>query len=374
MGRKLLKLGIIVLFFVSFAWISRSILKIVATTAPDFKILWSFAKYFQEGKNLYLNPNVPIPNPYPPMTFLFYLPLTYLPYQYAQALFIFLIFASLVVTVLVSLKLILGHIPLWEFLITFSLVLFSFPAKYTLGMGQQNSLAFLFLLFSYYFWRKKIPIFSGIFLAFSFSFKPVLGFVLFFFIFQRAWKVLFFAFLSILAEVGLILLIGDLTFFGYWIKQSLFYLPLSGRDVYYNQGLTGFVSRLTGNIALIKNIVLISSLAFISTTFLTVKNKVDKNLSFSLFVISVPILDTLSWQHHFVWLIFPFVLLTTYAIRLKNAVILGLIGMAYLLVSWNFKNPSLYLSFPKILLLSNQFYGAVILWGINVYFLIKNNT
>lgn len=373
MGRKLLKLAVVVLFLFSFTWICRSILRIVATTAPDFRLLWSAAKYLQEGKNLYLNPNVPVANPYPPITSLVFLPFTYLPYEYAQSLFVFLIFASLVITVLISLKLILGHIPLWGFLIAFTLVFFSFPAKYLLGMGQQNSLAFLFLLFSY-FWRKKIPIYSGLFLTFAISFKPILGFFIFLFIIEGAWSVVFYAFLSILVELALTIWIGSPVLFVDWIKQLLVYIPLTGREAYYNQGFAGFISRLTENIAVIKNVVIPFSIALISATFLLTKRGINENLSFSLFAITLLLADTLSWQHHFVWLIFPFILLTTYALRLKNSVILGLTGIAYLLVSWNFKNPSLYLSFPKILLLSNQFYGAAILWGVNVYFLIKNNT
>lgn len=45
--------------------------------------------------------------------------------------------------------------------------------------------------------------------------------------------------------------------------------------------------------------------------------------------------------------------------------LLALLAISYILVSWNIKYDYLY---PKIIL-SNQFYGAVILWGINFYFL-----
>ena len=148
-------------------------------------------------------------------------------------------------------------------------------------------------------------------------------------------------------------------------------LNYSGREIYYNQGFMGFVSRITPDIplrSLTNNIFSVLVLAVISAFSLMRKNYF---LTFSLFVVSLVLLDSLSWQHHFVWLIFPFVLLSAYAAKLKSAAIGGLIGLAYLLVSWNFKNPSLYLSFPKILFLSNQFYGAAILWGINVYLLTK---
>jgi len=62
---------------------------------------------------------------------------------------------------------------------------------------------------------------------------------------------------------------------------------------------------------------------------------------------------------------FPFVVLFVNILKTKNAVLLGLLIPSYLLVSWNIENYTLY---PNIIL-SNQFYGALILWGLNFYFL-----
>lgn len=370
MGAKLLKILIAGIFVFSFIWISVSILKIVSSEAPDFRVLWTFANHLRAGENLYLNQDISIPNPYPPFTSLFYYPLTFLPYTKAQASFIFLIFASLVATVIVSLRLVTGKIPIWMFLSSCSLVFLSFPAKFTLGMGQQNSVAFLLLLFSYLFYRNKSPVLSGILLGLSVSFKPVLGFVVLFFVIEKAWMVISWAFVTFIAEAAFIFSITKLNLFGDWIKQTLLYLPLTGREVYYNQGFVGFISRITQKPLLIKNSLIFFSLSVMSGIIFAVRKAKDKNLVFSLFIISVLLLDTLSWQHHFVWLIFPFVTLAYHIGKSKNAVLSALIVAAYLLVGWNFKTP---MDYPAILL-SNQFYGAIILWGLNFYLLLKEKS
>lgn len=370
MGAKLLKLLIAGIFVFSFIWISISILKIVSSEAPDFRILWTFAKHLRGSENLYLNRDISIPNPYPPFTSLFYYPLTFLPYLKAQAVFIFLIFASLVVTIFVSLRLVMGKVPLWAFLVSCSLVFLSFPVKFSLGMGQQNSIAFLLLLFSYLFYRNKSPAISGIFLGLSISFKPVLGFVGLFFVIKKAWIVISWAFVTIIAEAALVFSIVRVNLFSDWIKQTLSYLPLAGREVYYNQGFTGFISRITQNALLIKNSLIVFSLSVISGIIFALRKVKDKNLIFSLLTVSLLLLDTLSWQHHFVWLIFPFIVLSHHIIKSKNAVLATLMIAAYLLVSWNFKTPT---NYPAILL-SNQFYGTIILWGLNVYLLRTKST
>lgn len=367
MSKLAVKALLFAAFFVSLIWITFSITKIISSEAPDFRILWSFATHLRHGQNLYLSPDISIPNPYPPFTFLFYLPLTHLPYLQAQAVFVFSIFVSLVTTALLSLKIVTNKVSLLGFTSTLTFIFLSFPAKFTLGMGQQNSIAYFLLLFSYYLWKKKSPLFSGILLASSVSLKPVLGFVALFFLTKKAWKTLFWTFAALLFETVSVFLISSTNLLTEWIKQTLTYISLTGRGVYYNQGFAGFISRLSSNTVVIKNSVLLFFFSILCTIFAASRKKKNSDLFFSLFTISLLLVDSLSWQHHFVWLIFPFIVLTYRIIKEKNLVLSGLITVAYLLVSWNFKTPS---SVPAILL-STQFYGAVILWGINIYFIFN---
>ncbi|HJY98542.1 MAG TPA: glycosyltransferase family 87 protein [Patescibacteria group bacterium] len=370
MGRNTIKALAFFLLVFSFAWIASGVLRTISSEAPDFRILWTFAGHLKQGQNLYLSPDISIPNPYPPFTFLFYLPLTFLPYAGAQAVFVFLIFASMVATVLLSFRLTVARIPFFGFVFALSLVFLSFPAKFSLGMGQQNPIAYFLLLASYYSWKKKSPLFSGILLTLAVSLKPVLGFVAIFFLIQKSWRTFFWALITVSVETAVVFGITRLNLLADWSRQTLSYLTLEGRGIYYNQGFAGFVSRLTQKMPLIKKAVVLFSLSILAAVFKAAGKKKDPNLVFSLLTISVLLIDTLSWQHHFVWLIFPFIVLANEAVKSKKTVLSGLLVAAYLLVGWNFKNPG---AFPLILL-SNQFYGAIILWGLNYYFLTRKVT
>lgn len=368
----MLKLAVVVLFLFSFAWICWSILKIVSTTAPDFSVFWMASKDFLARKNLYSNPDLVYQLLQPPITLVFYIPLSLIFYRYAQAIFILLSFASIVGTALISLKITFDKIPWHYFLLVLFLALTAFPTKYTLGMGQVNTISLFILLSGFYFYLRRSYKIAGILLGLSIISKPIFGFLLLFFLLEHERRVILYILGTLIGGFLLSILVSNIALYQYWIEKVFPpLLGMGGREVYYNQGISGFISRLTQN-PTIRGLatILISILVVGSSSFLAFK-KNNKQLLFSLFLISLLLVDSLSWQHHFVWLIFPFVVLCRYALTIKKIWLWILLGVAYLLVSWNFKNPSLYLGFPKILLLSNQFYGAVILWGINVYLLTK---
>jgi len=253
------------------------------------------------------------------------------------------------------------------------LTFLAFPTKFTLGMGQNNSIALLLLLVSYFLYKKNKTAASGIFLGMAIALKTLFGFFFLFFLLKREWKVIVYSLFSLAGLVLLAVLIGGSGLYGYYIKEVIPpLLNLSGREIYYNQGVIGFISRLTQDLFLRKYLAMaVSTLLIVVMTFTTLKKRVQ-NLQFSLFVITLLLVDTLSWQHHFIWLIFPFILLTTYALKKKQIGMLILIAISYLFISWNFENPLLYFEFPKSLLLSNTFYGTFILFLINVYILISN--
>lgn len=346
-----------------------SLNKIVTTLAPDFSGLWLCAKDLPTGKNPYLNPNLFTPNGYPPISFLLYLPLTALAYGKAQLIFTLLSFASFIANVYLSLLLSFKKVNWAAFLFSTGLVLLSFPTKFTLGMGEINSVSFLFLLLSYFFYLRKKPWLSGILIGIGMILKPIFGFFLLFFLFVKEWRIILSALGTLISAFVITVLISNFGFWGYWIKEiAIPFLNLNAREVYYNQGLMGFISRLTAEISIRKYLSLILSFLLILISSLYVRHAGRKTL-LSYFIIVLLLVDTLSWQHHFVWLIFPFSLLVAHTIKFKKIFLLVLIAAAYLLVSWNFKNPSLFYRFPASLLLSNTFYGTLILLGINLYFL-----
>lgn len=241
-------------------------------------------------------------------------------------------------------------------------------------MGQVNAIVLFFLLFSYYLDDRKNSIAAGIAFGIAILLKPIFCFFLLFFILKRSRKLVLTSLITITSAFLLTLLFWGVPPWFDWLKIGI--LPLgniAGRESYYNQGLMGFISRLGASIEVRKYLSGFLSILLVVYAFLLAIKKDAKSLVLSLFILTLLIIDTTSWQHHFVWLIFPFVILSDIAINARKKVVLILIFIAYLLAAWNFKNPLLFENFPKVLLLSNQFYAAVILLGINLYFLKKHD-
>lgn len=351
---------------VTLVHISSSILKIVSTQAPDFRVLFLAAKDLPSGLNPYLNPEIFTGVGYPPNTLLFYLPLIIFPYIQAQAIFVFLSFASTVAVVCMSLKIGKGKVPMTWFMGALSLTLLSFPTKFTLGMGQNNTIAFLILLLSFFFYKKGKDLWSGILLGLAASFKTVFGFFFLFYLLKKRWKLVLWGVVTVVSFVLATGFLFDFGLYKFYVEKVIPpLLNFGGREIYYNQGLTGFVSRLTESVSVRRNLHLILSalLVFVSS-LLTLKRGEDV-LNFSLFIITLLLIDTLSWQHHFIWLIFPFIVIALRLAKKKDLYLWTILIISYFLVSWNFKNPEIY---PTILL-SNTFYGASILYLMNVYLL-----
>lgn len=341
-----------------------SIYKIVTTIAPDFTIYYQSTVDLAHKINPYTAKNMQTLFIYPPVTTLLYLPLIIFSYSLSQGIFVVLSALTVPSIVFISIKL-LGKKISWEALFIFTALSFlSFPTKFTLGMGQVNLIALFFLMVGYYFYKNnRLPV-SILFLTLSFLAKPILCFMILFFIAQKAWKILFYLLLTCL-----FLFLFSSVLYGYGMESYYQYhiVPdlissTSGREVYYNQGLMGFISRLTIDPNLRKYLsIFLDIVIFGYGCYIMMKNKVQKNMQFAIFLTLLPLLDTLSWQHYFVFLIFPFILAASLIHEKKKYLLSIPLIIAYLLISWNFKNPSAFSGFPEILLLSNTFFGGLIL-------------
>ncbi|HUW24741.1 MAG TPA: glycosyltransferase 87 family protein [Patescibacteria group bacterium] len=369
---KILKGSVIFLSIFVLAWTIYSIYRIIASSAPDFSILWFSAKDFWQHQNPYGNPHLFTLNPNVPITFLYYAPLIILPYKIAQAIFVILSFFATIFCSYLSFKILNLKFKWKYFLLSLSLIFLAFPTKFTLGMGQINTIVFFPFLLSYSFYKRQELGKSGVLLGICVSLKPILAFFFLFFILKRQWKMILSAGLTILLGLAAALLITGPGVFVYWAKEVIpHFLVLSGREVYYNQGIMGFVSRIFGDIGTRKYLTAaISAFLILVTSRLTLIKK-KEDLGLSLFIITLLLVDTLSWQHHFVWLIFPIITLGYYVAKSKKVWPGLLLVLAYLLVSWNLKNPESFSEFPKSLILSHTFYGTFTLYLLNIYFLKK---
>ena len=371
MKKGWLKFLIVVFFLVSFIRISVINLPwIYSSLGPDFTQVWISAKDLLAGKEPYLDPNLGYQNAYPPVSEIFFLPFAILPHQVALVIFTYLSFASIIASVFLSLKIVMNKVSWHYFLLFTGLSFASFPVRFSLGMGQVNMIVLFLLLLTVYLENKpaKNLLAAGLSLGVAIALKPIFAFLLVFFALKKSWKVVLISsfFVTVLFVASLVFWPPQiwLSWYQTGILPSVSY-KAPYIYVYQNQGIFGFLSRLTSNFN--ARIYLSRAAAVILVplaSYLAYKKK-EVNLGLSFFIITLLLLDITSWQHHFVWLMFPFIVLFFCIVKSKNTVLLAFLILSYVLVSWNIKYDYLY---PKIIL-SNQFYGAIILWGINFYFL-----
>lgn len=357
--------ALIILFFLAtFAYMIVSLLKIITTTAPDFPVYYFSTLDFVVGKNAYIDGNLPTMFIYPVITSLLYLPFLMFSYEISQGIFVILSVLAVPSIVYISLKIIYKHFSWRHIFIFTSLAYLSFPTKFTLGMGQINLLALLFLMVGYYLYSKKKLVESGMTIALALLAKPVLCFILIFFIAKNAWKLIF-----VLSGTLIFLLFMSFMLFGY--EMELFYLQQivpellkgdTGRDIYYNQGFLGFFSRQIDVVPLRNFLTYGISLGLLIYTLYKIHvQKLDDNRIFSLLLTLLPLTHTLSWQHHFVFLIFPYIFATNVILKYKKNYFIFLLTFSYLLISLNIKNPEIFINSQFILLLSHTFFGGLIL-------------
>ena len=350
-----------------------SFFRFVNTVTPDFSVLFWASKDLLMKVNPYLDKTLFTGVGYPPNTLLFYFPFALFPYQFSQNFFFILSFLSLIFSFWVTFKILDIRVKKLSFLIYILLALVSFPTRFTFGMGQNNFIVLPLILLSYYFFQNDKKELSGMFLGLAISFKTIFAFFLLFYLLKREWKIFAYSLLTILLSV---LLTGGL--FG-WSLYSFYLsevipplLNLEGREIYYNQGIFGFISRIVLDIGLRRIFgFVLSALVGLTTIILSLKKR-NTIYQFSLFFISLLLIDSLSWQHHFVWLIFPFVFLSQTFLNRRERALLVLLTFSYLLVSWNFKViPDV--RFASFMVLSHVFIGTILLFILNIKLFFKKD-
>lgn len=371
MKKVWIKIGAIILFLASFGLIlGRNLPRILSESAPDFTQVWLSAKALTTAKEPYLGAGLDYPNAYPPVSEIFFLPLALLSYHKALVIFTYLSFASIIGSVFLSLKIATKKVP-WHYFLLFSGVsLLSFPIKFSLGMGQVNMIVLFLLLLAVFLETKsnKNSLAAGLSLGVAIALKPIFAFFLLFFTLKKSWKVVFISTLVVAVLIAASLIFWPPQIWTTWYQSAI--LPLTSFTapylyVYSNQGVLGFVAWFISDFGARVYLHTAATVILIPIAAYLILKKKDFNLGLSFFIITLLLFDATSWQHHFVWLIFTFIVLFINIIKSKNIVLLGLLLLSCFLIGWVYKNPFIY----PVILRPTQFYGAVILWGINFYFL-----
>lgn len=370
--KKLQFFSVFVFCLLSFVWLSKVLL---LGYYPDFNTQYYVPKVVFAGQNPYLGGSkLYTAQVYPPTEFILFIPISMLPIKIVSYIYTASSIAALIFSLILLTK--IFNIPIFSRLNLFlmGLTFISFPVKFTLGMGQINLFILSSIVYSIWLLKNKREFASGIVLGILLVVKlfPALLPAYFLMKFQR--KILLGIMTSLLVSILLVVI-----FIPFHIYSSFFTifpsLISSWKLDYYNQSLGGFVGRSfgTGETAIIIKS-LVSIIIILLTFFATLKNKNKDFLTTALkigtLITASLLVNTFSWQHHFVWLIIPFYATVFYLIKNKlSKKYFALLFVSYFLGSVNFKNPTVL----PMLLQSHVFYGAIVLFFLDVYLLVKKS-
>ncbi len=367
MRENIIKMILITVCLLSFLWLSRAIL---IGYYPDFRTQYFSAASIFSGNNPYIDgANLFTQQVYPPTTSMFYIPFTLFPIEISQVIFTALSIASLVVVfILLSKTFNISFFSNTNILIM-TLAFIAFPSKFTLGMGQINM--FVLLLMAYGLWliKQKKELSSGIMFGAALSIKlfpiPVIPLLI-------VKKKIFLGVLLVgVILVSLTFLFIPISYNKYFAFEILPTFFMSWKLDYYNQALSGFIGRELGVSQISTNLRLISTLAILAISYFAVFRNKGKDvlsfaLKFGLLITTSLMINTFSWQHHFVWLVIPYYVITVYLRKNKRGKLFYIfLFISYILVSINFPNPNL---IPEIFR-SHVFFGTLLLWLVNLYLL-----
>jgi alpha-1,2-mannosyltransferase len=327
-----------------------------------------FGEYYFAAKasSPYLN--------YPPVALSIFSFFTPLPLHVAEMLWASLSLAALFAAVFIIFK--TYQKPIFSTLgfLILGLVCFSFPVKFTLGMGQVNHFVLLLFVTAIYFLNKKKGYLASFLLAFAFTIKLFPAYLLLHFVLTKRWKLIFAFVISLILLSAMSLIFINWKTNLYFYQHFLITLVDGWKTDYYNQSLTGFVGRLMPRSLYSKILIDSISLVFILSSCLVVykslKNKLLTNMGFGLLITLNLIVNNFSWQHHFVFLIFPFLATLFYLLDKKyNWKFLLALFTCYALIAFNLKDPHV----VPVFLQSHVLYGTILLWSMECYLIWKDS-
>lgn len=357
----------LVLFLFSSAYLAYSVLGIaVSGYTQDFQQYFEAALMIRQNLDPYQTLLTSAgPFNYPPPVLFFLYPFSYLSVKNALFVWTVLSFMALIFSIYLLLKLIPAKLSLAVKFLIYTAVFFSFPVKFTFGMGQINHFVLLFLTLVIFLDFKKKFYLSGLFagLAALIKISPLI--LVPYYLLTGKFKQLFSMILTIITLVLF-------SFFAFGDKimaeyAKIFLTPLNFSDkaVYYNQSLVAFFSRLS-----IPPPVAIFFLAtLILLAFSVILLSANRYPPYSLLLSLMLLVSPISWQHHFVFLIPAFILTLSRVYQTKTlpqTILYFLLFNSYFLIAVNIKNPGGVSIFPA-LILSHVSIGALTLFFLNLW-------
>lgn len=346
-----------IIFVVSLGWLLRALF---LGNYPDFKTQYFVPNLVFGGVNPYAGgANLFTPQVYPPTSIFFFSLFTILPFQIAPVVYTIFSILSLLLTLFLLSKNFNAKFLSFEFLILSSLSFISFPVKFTLGMGQVNLILLMFITLSLYFLEQKKKLLSGIVIGFPIVIKLFPWLLPIYFFLKLEKKIIIGILTTIFISIFLVILFISKNIYLEFLNIFPSLLNSWKLD-YYNQAISGLIGRSFGVGKLSSSLKILISVILTSITFIVLFFKKTKSypLIFGILITLNLIINTFSWQHHFVFLIIPFFacFFAIKKLKVKKYYFTGLI-FSYFLVSINFRNPDV---LPTILL-SHVLFGSLLL-------------
>jgi len=363
---KQFKTSFLILFFlISIFLLARSFYPIIkrGIYLLDFVLYYyPVGQYLKQNLNLYQLSQNPVL--YPPPFLLILSLLHLLPLISGQYIWTFLSLLSLFLSLWLILKINNLKPTIKWFLFLSPFLFLSFPAKFTLAMGQVNHFILLFFTLGFYFYQQKKENLSAFLFTLSFLIKLFPIWTLFFFFQKKDWglikKISLFTILAFILS-SLFLPLQIIKDFSFFVLPS--FLGHTANSSYYNQALTGLISRLISHPQSQTYIFLILSFYLIFLTWKKIQKPLADPLKFSLLITLSFLIAPVAWQHHLVFLFFPILSLFTYFQKTKKTKSLLILLLAYFFIFINIKNPQLFQSnlWGKIIL-SHATISALIIY------------
>jgi hypothetical protein len=243
----------------------------------------------------------------PPITMLFYAPLSSIDYHTSRLILTILIFVFIFGNAVLANKIFVkNERSFYSFLFILLIIMFLPGTSETIGYNQSNFFLLFFLLLAIY--KIKKPI-TGFYLAMSLIIKPISGFLMLFFISARKWKS------AIYFVVTLVVLFSITGFlWGFQNIIGFFQSPPTQRlpqDLYVQEINQSFIGVLNRNLArynlsqtLINSIFYFCAIIMVLLSYLASKrlNKLNVYLSFFVFVPCMLMIYPSSLWHYMVYL------------------------------------------------------------------------
>jgi len=259
---------------------------------------------------------------YPPAFAVTLIPLTWIANDLAVRIWLFLIQAAVLASVLIIYRMI-GRPSRVELLALVAVLTTFFPLANTVLAGTMNSLLLLLLTGAWAFWLRRRDVAGGVLLGAAAVFKLFPAALLPYLAWRRHWKWLAAATVTGLVGVGLGLAVTSLDHNIYYFREMLPHLA-AGTGYRENQSLAGVAARICdpntanagGSAGWCGRLIDWPAVLLLLAIVWRMTSRVSRSgLEFALAVTALPLISSVTWSFPLVILILPIALLVRQALR-----------------------------------------------------------